>query len=49
MALGKAIIASDLGPRSEKIADGLSGLLFKAGNVADLLAEKMDRVIADQY
>jgi len=48
MALGKAIIASDLGPRSEMIADGLSGLLFKAGNVADL-RQKIDRVIADQY
>jgi len=39
MSLGKAIIASDLGPRSEMIEDGVSGLLFEAGNANDLRAK----------
>ena len=47
MASAKAVIASDLGPRREMIADGISGLLFKAGNAADLRA-KIDRVLADR-
>ena len=36
MALGKATIASDIGPRREMIEDGVSGLLFEAGNADDL-------------
>lgn len=39
MALGKAIIASDLGPRREMIEHGISGLLFRAGDAADLRAK----------
>jgi len=47
MALGKAIIASDLGPRREMIEDGVSGLLFEAGNAGDLRT-KIDILIGDQ-
>jgi glycosyltransferase involved in cell wall biosynthesis len=36
MATGRAIVASDLGPRSETISDGATGLLFEAGNSEDL-------------
>jgi glycosyltransferase involved in cell wall biosynthesis len=36
MATGRAIVASDLGPRSETIVDGETGLLFEAGNSEDL-------------
>jgi len=46
MALGKAIIASDLGPRREMIKDGVSGLLFKAGNANDL-RKKIEALIHD--
>jgi len=46
MALGKAIIASDLGPRKELIEDGISGLLFEAGNAKDLRA-KVETLIRD--
>ena len=46
MACGKAVIASDLGPRREMIEDGVSGLLFKAGDVSDMRA-KIDRLIGD--
>jgi len=46
MAFGKTIIASDLGQRREMIEDGVSGLLFKAGDAADMRA-KIDRIISD--
>jgi len=46
MALGKAIIASDLGPRREMITDGTSGLLFEAGNSKDLRS-KIETLIGD--
>jgi len=46
MALGKPIIASDLGPRREMIEDGVSGLLFEAGNPKDLRA-KIETLISD--
>lgn len=46
MALGKAIIASDLGPRREMIENGVSGLRFEAGNAKDLRA-KIERLIND--
>jgi glycosyltransferase involved in cell wall biosynthesis len=46
MALGKAIIASDLGPRREMIEDGVSGLLFEAGNANDLRT-KAETLIRD--
>jgi glycosyltransferase involved in cell wall biosynthesis len=46
MALGKAIIASNLGPRREMVDDGVSGLLFEAGNPKDLRA-KVELLIQD--
>ncbi len=36
MALGRAIIATDLGQRREIIRDGVSGILYQAGNAEDL-------------
>ena len=36
MALGRPVLASDLGARSELIEDGKTGLLYKAGCVEDL-------------
>jgi len=47
MALGKAIVATDLGPRSEMIQDGVNGLLFEAGN-SDNLREKVEKLITDE-
>lgn len=47
MAMGKAIIASDLRPRREMIDDGVSGLLFEAGNTDDLRT-KIATLIRDQ-
>ena len=46
MALGKAVIASDLGPRREMIQDGVNGLLFQAGNPDDL-RRKISTLIED--
>lgn len=46
MASGKAIIASDLGPRREIIEDRISGLFFKAGDAVDLRA-KIDLLMGD--
>jgi len=36
MALGRAVLASDLGPRREMVQDGVTGLLFDAENPEDL-------------
>lgn len=47
MAVGCPSIASDLGPRREMIEDGVSGLLFEAGNVAQL-REKCRAMIQDR-
>lgn len=44
MALGRAIIASDLGQRREMMQDGVSGLLYEAGNPEDL-RKKVIRLI----
>jgi glycosyltransferase involved in cell wall biosynthesis len=41
MALGRAIVASDLGSRREMIEHGVSGLLFEAGNATDLREKVM--------
>ena len=36
MALGKAVVMSDIGGASEQVIDGRNGLLFEAGNIAAL-------------
>lgn len=46
MALGKAIVATDLGPRREMVQDGVTGLLFGAGNPHDL-RQKVEKLIID--
>lgn len=46
MAMGKAMVASDVGGHRELIADGETGVLFKAGD-ARALAEAVLRVAAD--
>ena len=46
MALGKALVAADVGGHRELIEDGETGVLFKAGDAA-ALAEAVLRVIDD--
>jgi PEP-CTERM/exosortase A-associated glycosyltransferase len=46
MALGKAVMGSDLPPMRELIQDGTTGLLFRAGEVHDLV-EKSIAVLGD--
>jgi glycosyltransferase involved in cell wall biosynthesis len=46
MALGKVVLASDLPPMQELIASGRTGLLFKSGNMDDLVA-KVGELLAD--
>jgi PEP-CTERM/exosortase A-associated glycosyltransferase len=38
MAMGKALVASDIGGHREMIQDRFNGLFFRAGDVADLVA-----------
>jgi glycosyltransferase involved in cell wall biosynthesis len=45
MALGKAIVASDVGGVSEQVFDGENGFLFPSGDVA-VLAEKLEQATA---
>ncbi|KAF0219931.1 MAG: group 1 glycosyl [Geobacteraceae bacterium] len=47
MALGKAIIASDVGGTSEQVMNGVNGFLFSPGNVAEL-ADKIEYVIRNK-
>jgi PEP-CTERM/exosortase A-associated glycosyltransferase len=46
MAMGKAVLASDVGGQRELVRDGATGLLFKAGDAQDLSAQCL-RLIAD--
>lgn len=46
MAMGKALVASDIGGHQELIGDGVTGILFKAEDVADLLA-RCRQLLAD--
>lgn len=46
MAMGKAVVASDIGGHRELIQDGRTGLLFPAGSVS-ALAEVLERLIDD--
>ncbi len=39
MAMGKPLIASDIGGHREIVADGLNGLLFESENVQELIAK----------
>jgi PEP-CTERM/exosortase A-associated glycosyltransferase len=44
MAMGKLVVASDVGGLRELIRDGVTGFLFRAGDVVDL-AETVQRVV----
>jgi glycosyltransferase involved in cell wall biosynthesis len=46
LALGKPSIASHLGSNPQIVSDGVDGLIFTAGDVADL-ARKLERLAAD--
>ena len=46
MAMGKALVASDVGGHRELIHDGRTGLLFPAGNI-DALAAAIQRLLED--
>jgi len=47
MAMGKAVLASDVGGLKELINNGVSGLLFKAGDAHDLV-EKCSYLIKEK-
>ncbi|OGR12272.1 MAG: glycosyltransferase, exosortase A system-associated [Desulfobacterales bacterium RIFOXYA12_FULL_46_15] len=47
MAMGKVLVASDVGGHKELIQDGKTGLLFKAGD-ADDLAGKIQLILKDR-
>ena len=47
MAMGKVLVASDVGGHKELIADGKTGVLFKAGDEV-ALAESLTGLLADQ-
>jgi PEP-CTERM/exosortase A-associated glycosyltransferase len=46
MAMGKALVASDVGGHCELIRDGETGVLFRAGDVA-ALASQISRLVCD--
>ena len=46
MAVGRAVVASDLGPRREIVRDGQTGLLYRSRDIQDL-ASKVRRLISD--
>ena len=47
MAVGRAAVASDVGPRGEMVTDGQTGLLYRNGDVKDLVS-KVQRLISDR-
>ncbi len=47
MAVGRAVIASDLGPRREIVRDGQTGLLYRSRDIQDLTS-KVRRLISDR-
>jgi glycosyltransferase involved in cell wall biosynthesis len=47
MAVGRAVVASDLGPRREIVTDGQTGLLYRSGDIQDLTS-KVRRLISDR-
>jgi glycosyltransferase involved in cell wall biosynthesis len=48
MAMGKPVIASNIGGAAEQISDGVNGLLFEAGNVVEL-ADCIDRMYDREF
>ena len=52
MAMGKVCLASDVGGLKELVEDGVTGLLFAAGNVPDLTEKVLlldsDRQLSDR-
>ena len=47
MAVGRAVVASDLGPRREIVRDGQTGLLYRSRDIQDLTS-KIRRLISDR-
>ena len=47
MAVGRAVVASDLGPRREMVRDGQTGLLYRNRDIQDLTT-KVRRLISDR-
>ena len=47
MAIGRAVVATDLGARREMVRDGQTGLLYRSGDVRDL-ESKVRRLISDR-
>jgi glycosyltransferase involved in cell wall biosynthesis len=47
MAVGRAVVASDLGPRREIVRDGQTGLLYRSRDIQDLKS-KVRRLISDR-
>jgi glycosyltransferase involved in cell wall biosynthesis len=47
MAVGRAAVASDLGPRREMVIDGQTGLLYRSRDIQDLTS-KVRRLISDR-
>lgn len=47
MAVGRAVVASDLGPRHEIVRDGQTGLLYRNRDIQDLTS-KVRRLISDR-
>jgi len=46
MAVGRAVVATDLGPRREMVRDGQTGLLYRSRDTQDLTS-KVRRLISD--
>ena len=47
MAIGRAVVATDLGARREMVKDGRTGLLYRSRDTQDL-ESKVRRLIADR-
>jgi glycosyltransferase involved in cell wall biosynthesis len=47
MAVGRAVVATDLGPRREMVTDGQTGLLYRSRDIQDLRS-KVRRLVSDR-